>query len=354
MFLHQLARLGAVGRDIGAIARQGHENFGRQPPQAGGRRLHRPVYVALALGNDVEKALAVDRQLHRPADVRIVEGRSVAVDQQIECHRCRRHLADRIRRLALDVARRLQGDLIGEAHVELAGDKRECLGRPVRDDRPLDAIEVGPAGLPVVRVLDHPDVFVWLEFGEFEGPGTDRVGAHVARIDMARIDRRHTARQQHQKRRLRALQHKRHRVIAFRHDVFEVAVPGLARVEPQLLLRFAGQHVPGAFDVGRRKRLAVMPFDALPQLEGEPGVALVPRPAFGQFRLDEFRPVLLFVLLEQHEVVEHPHEGRDGRNRRFLMDRCACRAIAVKEFEDPAALLGVRGARVQPKNGANR
>jgi hypothetical protein len=46
-------------------------------------------------------------------------------------------------------------------------------------------------------------------------------------------------------------------------------------------LRFAEQHVPGAFDVGGGERLAVVPFDALPQLEGEPGVVLVPRPAFG-------------------------------------------------------------------------
>jgi len=28
----------------------------------------------------------------------------------------------------------------------------------------------GPSRLPVVRVLHHPDVFVRLEFGEFEGP----------------------------------------------------------------------------------------------------------------------------------------------------------------------------------------
>jgi hypothetical protein len=53
------------------------------------------------------------------------------------------------------------------------------------------------------------------------------------------------------------------------NSVFEVAVPGLARVEAELVLRFAGQHVPGAFDVGGGERLAVVPSDALPQLKGE-------------------------------------------------------------------------------------
>jgi hypothetical protein len=59
--------------------------------------------------------------------------------------------------------------------------------------RPLDAIEVRPSRLPVVRVPDHPDVFVRLESGEFEGPRADRVSAHVARRNVARIDWRHAA-----------------------------------------------------------------------------------------------------------------------------------------------------------------
>ena len=60
----------------------------------------------------------------------------------------------------MDVAHRLQGDLVGEGHIELAGDKRERLGRPVRDDRPLDAVEVGRAAEAIetaenIRVRDH-------------------------------------------------------------------------------------------------------------------------------------------------------------------------------------------------------
>src|SRR4051812_8607990 len=101
---------------------------------------------------------------------------------------------------------------------------------------------------------------------------------------------------------------------------------------------------PSAFDVGRGKRLAVMPFDALAQLEGQTGVIRVPRPTFRQFRLDELRPVYLFVLLETDQAVEHRRERRHRRDRRLLVDRAAGRAVAMKEFERPAALLRRRRA----------
>src|SRR6516162_1964228 len=104
------------------------------------------------------------------------------------------------------------------------------------------------------------------------------------------------------------------------------ALRGLSR---SLSGDFAEQHVPGAFDIGGTERLAVVPFDTLPQLEGQPDVILVPRPAFGEFRLDEFRPILLLVLLEQYEVVEDAHHRRHGRDRRLLMDRHAREVPAV-------------------------
>ena len=55
---------------------------------------HRPaaatastVYVALPLGDDVEKALTIDRQLHRPSDVGVVERRCIPVDEQVHRQR---------------------------------------------------------------------------------------------------------------------------------------------------------------------------------------------------------------------------------------------------------------------------
>ena len=82
---------------------------------------------------------------------------------------------------------------------------------------------------------------------------------------------------------------KRHLVIAVGRDLDEVVVPGLARVDAQLLGRLALQQIPGAFDVGGGERLAVMPFDALAQMEGQLGAVLVPGPVGGEFGTDRLR-----------------------------------------------------------------
>ena len=39
------------------------------------------------------------------------------------------------------------------------------------------------------------------------------------------------------------------------------------------------------------------------------GPVVAPRPAIRQFRTDEFRPVLLFMLIEKHEVIDTPING---------------------------------------------
>ena len=189
MLLDQFASLGAVGLHVGAIAWQGLENFGRQAPKPGGRRLHRPADVPLALGENIDEAFAIDRQLHCPANFRVAEGWRLTIDEQVYCDRRLRQLADRVGRLAFDVAHRLHRDLVGKGHVELAGDKGERLGRAVRDDGPLDTVEIGPARLPVIRVLRKSYVIVRLELDEFEWARADRMRAHVARGHVARVNR---------------------------------------------------------------------------------------------------------------------------------------------------------------------
>jgi hypothetical protein len=217
----------------------------------------------------------------------------------------------------------------------------------VGDDRPLDGVEIGPPGLPVIRVLRHLDVLVRLELDEFEGAGADRVLPHLGGRHMARVDRTIGRGQHHRKGRLRPLHDEGDRVIALGHDTVEVAVPRLARVQPQLVLRLADQQLPGASDIGGGEGFPVMPSDALAQFEAEPGVVGVPGPAFRQLGLDELQPVLLFVLVEQDEVVEHRHHRADSGDRRLLMDRHARRAVAVEEAERPAALLRRRRAGEQ-------
>src|SRR5215831_5061469 len=56
--------------------------------------------------------------------------------------------------------------------------------------------------------------------------------------------------------------------------------------------------------------------------------------------------VLLHMLVEEDEVVEHPHHRTLGDEGYLLMDRHAGRTVEAVHFEDAARLLGkCRGAR---------
>ena len=102
------------------------------------------------------------------------------------------------------------------------------------------------------------------------------MAAHVAGTDVTGIDRRIPAGESRKKGRLRPLQMEGNFVIAIGGDRFEVPPPGLARIDPELLARFPGQHVKGALDILGHERFAVMPVDALAQREGQLGPVLVP------------------------------------------------------------------------------
>src|SRR5207248_2955328 len=123
------------------------------------------------------------------ANFRVVEGWRLTIDEQVYCDRRRRQLANRVWRLALDVAHRLHRDLVRKGHVELAGNKGERLSGTIWNDRPLDAVEIWPARLPVIRVLRKSYVVVWLELDEFEWARANRMRAHVARRHVARVNR---------------------------------------------------------------------------------------------------------------------------------------------------------------------
>ena len=140
------------------------------------------------------------------AQVGVVEGRHVAVDDQVAVEPDRPHLAHRLRHLALHVPEQRDGEAIGEGGVEFAGDQRQDRGRQVLDDRILDTVEKRAALLPVIEVSRHLDEFVRLEPGEIETAGADRVLAHLARRDVAGVDRRKPAGESRQKCRLRLLQ----------------------------------------------------------------------------------------------------------------------------------------------------
>src|SRR5262249_31067548 len=81
-------------------------------------------------------------------------------------------------------------------------------------------------------------------------------------------------------------------------------------------------------------------------------VVFVPRPAFGELRLDQIEPVLLLVLLKQNEIVEDAHERRDRGNRCFLVDRCARWAVSMEELEYTAGMLRCCRVAEQPEHSA--
>ena len=121
----------------------------------------------------------IHTERHRPSQFGIVERRRSAVDEQGSRQVGREHVADRLRRLALEILQ--QRDCHAEDLIETASDEPQDARRQTRDDRPLDAVEVGPARFPVVRVPSDPDPLVRPEFDEFERAGANWMRAHLAR-----------------------------------------------------------------------------------------------------------------------------------------------------------------------------
>jgi len=139
----------------------------------------------------------------------------------------------------------------------------------------FDTVEIGPAWLPIILVARDLDRFTGPEVEKLEGPGSDRMLPHLMRRHMARVDHREPAGERHQKCRLRPLQMKSDLVIAVRTHRRKVVIAGFARIDAQLLRPRFQIEVPGAFDILGGERLAVVPSDTLPQLEGQIGALLV-------------------------------------------------------------------------------
>jgi hypothetical protein len=157
----------------------------------------------------------------------------------------------------------------GKGHVELAADEGQHRCRAVRDDRVFDAVEIRPARLPVIGVLRDLDRLVRFELDKFERPCADGALPHLRRRNMTGVHRRVSRGDQCQQGRLRPLQYEGRFEIAVYLDVSDIVPPGFARVGAEAFLAAPRQEVPGAFDVGRGEGLAVMPFDAGMQFEGQ-------------------------------------------------------------------------------------
>ena len=215
------------------------------------------------------KALRSIASTRARAQVDIVERRRIAVEDQVGAVVHRRRLALRVRQLALDVLEQRRRDLPREGDVEAPGDEAQHRRAAVGHDRPFDAVEVGLALLPVVRVPRDLEALVRLELDELEGSGADRPGAHLRRRDVAGVHRRIARGEQREQRRLRPLEMDGRLQVAVGRDALDVAVPGGARVGAQLAFGLAHEKVECADDVLGGERLAVVPLHAFLQLEGQ-------------------------------------------------------------------------------------
>ena len=140
----------------------------------------------------------------------------------------------------------------------------------IGDHAPDDAIEIGRVGTPVILVAVGDDVLSALVFDELERAGADRreIGRVLADIaalvemlgrDVAEVGQ--GAQQQIQ----------RHRPLVFEDRGLGVRRfdRGQEQLQRRTVIEDLLPHVHGGeFDVGRGERLAVVPGDALAQLEG--------------------------------------------------------------------------------------
>ena len=189
-------------------------------------RLQGAADLAVAFVERGDEGPAVERQRQRAADLGIVEGRGLAIHQDVGVVVHRRRLAHHPRRLAADVAQLRDRHLPGKGHVEAAGHEAQQRRRRAGDDVELDAVEMRLARLEVVGIAHQPDAVELLERVELERPGADRLDAHLGARHVAGIDRREPRGEQRQQRGLRMVEMDGDFVVVAAVDVVDVAVPG--------------------------------------------------------------------------------------------------------------------------------
>src|SRR6516162_3306455 len=156
---------------------------------------------------------------------------------------------------------------------------------------------------------------------------------------MAGINRGVAGGEKRYQRGLWLLQMKNGFVIATHGHPFEIPIPRSARVDAKFGSRLVEQHVPGALHVIGRKRLPIVPANALAKVKCQFGAVLVPRPCGGEIRHDRLDRVLRHMLVEDDEIVEHRHHRRDRGDRYFLESGHAGGAVAMGDPQHAARLL---------------
>src|SRR3954453_23354014 len=189
-------------------------------------RLHRTADIPLPVGKNIDEALAIERERHRPAYLRTVERRRLAVHDQIGTLVSWLQITDCLWRLSLDVFYQRHGDPKRKCQVEFTGNERKDRRRAVCNYSPFDTVEIGASLLPILCIPLELDGFVRFIGHEFERSGADWMLPHFLRRYMTRVNRRVPRGEQRKNGRLRSFEVKRRRV-AFGTDRFQIAVPRL-------------------------------------------------------------------------------------------------------------------------------
>src|SRR5262245_1729723 len=142
-------------------------------------------------------------------------------------------------------------------------------------------------------------------------------------------------------------------IVTVERDLFQVLVPDLARVAPEVLGIDAVEAVPRALHVFAREGLAVVPAYTGVQLEGELGARSIPGPAVRQLRHNGVKAVAWLSRIEADQVVEDRHERHVGGNGRFLVDRRTGRLGSVVDAQCATGFLR-RGGQHAPDQQLSR
>src|SRR5262249_36093922 len=153
-------------------ARDRLKNVGRQSPDAGWRRQQRAADVALPLEQRVDECVAVERKCQRTPDVGGVERRLVAVDGPNGGYGWAHHLAYGFGSLRANIIEQRGSHFTRKGHVEPPRDEGKNRRRAVGHNSEFDAVQIGQALLPILRIARELDRLVLLHLDELEGTGT--------------------------------------------------------------------------------------------------------------------------------------------------------------------------------------
>jgi hypothetical protein len=228
--------------------------------------------------------------------------------------------------------------------VDLAVLVGDGAGGGVGDELEVDLVEIGPVLHPVFVVADEVDVGAALPLLELERAGADRRRVHLVRgvvgalVDVRGDDRGGGDLHREHQRAEGLAEHDLHRAVVGGGDALDLV--GVDRAPARMDLR--QEHVEREDDVLGRERLAVVPGDALLQVEGVGERVVGDLPLAGERRLglevgrvaqqrlvdvagDHVGRAVLVQALHQHRRLRRHHDVQRPALLRLVGPGCGAR-----------------------------